>query len=137
MDALWGLTPGVPIYYIEGAGQMSLRGVNWGNGFATDISLIRQYGLSGTFCEQEGAGICSSGICGYIHCPHMGHMLGFGLLLVVSAGVNSQDACRLSLLVTTHCMHLLLLALHKLQGVIVNSLCALLLQTPTHSSRHC
>lgn len=45
MDALWALTPGSPIFFIEGGGQTGFN-TNWGNGFVTDKSLIQQYGLS-------------------------------------------------------------------------------------------
>ena len=50
MDALWGLTPGAPIFFIEGGGQLGISGVNWGNGFATDTALVTKYGLSGEWC---------------------------------------------------------------------------------------
>ncbi len=47
MDALWDMTPDAVIFFVEGGGQGNLQGVNWGNGFATDRSLVRSLGLSG------------------------------------------------------------------------------------------
>jgi aryl-phospho-beta-D-glucosidase BglC (GH1 family) len=46
MDALWRITPGAPLFFVEGGGQTGLRGVNWGNGFATDRALIAERKLS-------------------------------------------------------------------------------------------
>jgi len=46
MDAIWRTAPGAPIFFVEGGGQTGLRGVNWGNGFATDRALIAERGLS-------------------------------------------------------------------------------------------
>lgn len=46
MDALWAMTPGAPIFFVEGGGQTGLKGVNWGNGFATDKEAIARLGLS-------------------------------------------------------------------------------------------
>jgi len=46
MDALWAMTPGAPIFFVEGGGQTGLRGVNWGNGFATDRAAIARSALS-------------------------------------------------------------------------------------------
>lgn len=40
MDTLWDMTPGVPIFFIEGGGQGAYKGINWGNGFITDEELI-------------------------------------------------------------------------------------------------
>ena len=34
------------LFFVEGGGQLGLPGLNWGDGFVTDTSLIRQYGLS-------------------------------------------------------------------------------------------
>jgi hypothetical protein len=44
MDALSALDPDT-IMFINGAGQAGY-GINWGNGFVTDATLIAQYGLS-------------------------------------------------------------------------------------------
>jgi hypothetical protein len=61
MDALDAITPGVPIYFVEGAGQTGLRGVNWGNGFVTERGLIARNGLSGRWAVVEDR--CSSWLC--------------------------------------------------------------------------
>ena len=34
------------LFFIEGCGQLGIPGINWGDGFATDTTLIQQYGLS-------------------------------------------------------------------------------------------
>jgi hypothetical protein len=47
MDAIDEMTPGAAIYYVEGGGQTGLRGVNWGNGFATDPGVVARFQLSG------------------------------------------------------------------------------------------
>lgn len=44
MDAIQSVSPGQPMM-IEGTGQLGL-GVNWGNGFATDSSIISSTGIS-------------------------------------------------------------------------------------------
>lgn len=46
MDALWALTPGAPIFFINGGGQGAYAGLNWGNGFVTDKSLIEEWGIT-------------------------------------------------------------------------------------------
>lgn len=40
MDALESMTPGHPVFFVEGGGQGNLLGLNWGNGFATNRTLI-------------------------------------------------------------------------------------------------
>ncbi|KIZ06214.1 hypothetical protein MNEG_1745 [Monoraphidium neglectum] len=40
MDALWEMTPGLPIFFVEGGGQGAYKGINWGNGFITNTTLI-------------------------------------------------------------------------------------------------
>eukprot|EP00877_Chromochloris_zofingiensis_P000949 jgi/Chrzof1/10855/Cz05g14190.t1 len=45
MDALYAVTPDDVLFMVEGAGQTNF-GLNWGNGFITDSSLISRYGLS-------------------------------------------------------------------------------------------
>jgi aryl-phospho-beta-D-glucosidase BglC (GH1 family) len=44
-DALWAATPGQVRFLFEGTGQNSF-GLNWGNGFVTDINVINSRGLS-------------------------------------------------------------------------------------------
>ena len=34
------------LFFIEGCGQTAFPGLNWGDGFVTDSSVISQYGLS-------------------------------------------------------------------------------------------
>lgn len=46
MDAIWAMTPGAPMFFLEGGGQTGMRGVNWGNGFATDKEQIARLALS-------------------------------------------------------------------------------------------
>lgn len=29
MDAIWGMTPGAPLFVVEGAGQGAYAGLNW------------------------------------------------------------------------------------------------------------
>lgn len=45
MDALEALRPGLPVFFVEGAGQTGFQ-VNWGDGFVTDPALISRFGLS-------------------------------------------------------------------------------------------
>jgi hypothetical protein len=45
MDELWALTPGKPLFLVQGAGQLAM-GLNWGDGTVTDPGLIAQYGLA-------------------------------------------------------------------------------------------
>ncbi|KAI8474575.1 MAG: hypothetical protein J3K34DRAFT_407464 [Monoraphidium minutum] len=47
MDALWEMTPDVPIFFIEGGGQGAYKGINWGNGFITDEPLIKDMAKDG------------------------------------------------------------------------------------------
>ena len=44
MDAIYAVNPNM-LFFIEGTGQGNLS-ANWGDGFATDSTLISQYGLS-------------------------------------------------------------------------------------------
>lgn len=44
MDAIHQIAPAVP-FFLEGTGQSRL-GANWGDGFATDLQLIKDHGLS-------------------------------------------------------------------------------------------
>eukprot|EP00775_Hariotina_reticulata_P003248 gene3248-3524_t len=46
MDAIWELTPGAPIFFINGGGQGNYSGLNWGNGFVTDKKVIDEIFLS-------------------------------------------------------------------------------------------
>jgi hypothetical protein len=76
MDALDAITPGVPIYFVEGAGQTGLRGVNWGNGFVTERGLIARNGLSGErpvvanrAIRQLSAGSDCGCACGKVQAP--------------------------------------------------------------------
>lgn len=34
------------LFFVEGTGQLGLPGINWGDGFVTDQTIISQYGLS-------------------------------------------------------------------------------------------
>ena len=45
MDAIYSVSPNT-LFLVEGCGQTSFPGINWGDGFVTDKSLISQYGLS-------------------------------------------------------------------------------------------
>jgi hypothetical protein len=44
-DALWAATPGQVRFMFEGTGQNGF-GLNWGNGFVTDLNVIQSRGLS-------------------------------------------------------------------------------------------
>jgi hypothetical protein len=44
MDAIWKEAPGC-LFFIEGTGQGKIK-ANWGDGFATDVDLIKEKGLS-------------------------------------------------------------------------------------------
>ncbi|KAF8055094.1 SYT1 [Scenedesmus sp. PABB004] len=44
-DALWGLSPGKVMFFFEGTGQ-NMFGLNWGNGFITNMDIINGRGLS-------------------------------------------------------------------------------------------
>jgi len=44
-DALWAATPGSVRFLFEGTGQNNF-GLNWGNGFVTDLDVIQSRGLS-------------------------------------------------------------------------------------------
>lgn len=47
MDAVYAIPNATAtLFFVEGGGQLGLPGLNWGDGFVTDTSLIRQYGLS-------------------------------------------------------------------------------------------
>lgn len=45
MDAIYSVSPNT-LFLVEGCGQTAFPGINWGDGFVTDKSLISQYGLS-------------------------------------------------------------------------------------------
>ena len=45
MDAIHAVSP-TTTFLVEGCGQTAFPGMNWGDGFVTDPSLISQYGLS-------------------------------------------------------------------------------------------
>ena len=47
MDAIYATPNGADtLFFVEGTGQLGLPGLNWGDGFVTDRTLIGQYGLS-------------------------------------------------------------------------------------------
>lgn len=45
MDAIHAVSP-TTVMLVEGTGQQGYPGINWGDGFVTDRSLISRYGLS-------------------------------------------------------------------------------------------
>ncbi|KAF6266483.1 glycoside hydrolase superfamily [Scenedesmus sp. NREL 46B-D3] len=46
MDALWAMTPGAPIFFVNGGGQGNYAGLNWGNGFVTDKAIIADWEIT-------------------------------------------------------------------------------------------
>lgn len=40
MDAIWGMTPGAPIFVVEGAGQGAYAGLNWVGGHDNDSCTL-------------------------------------------------------------------------------------------------
>lgn len=47
MDAIYATPNGTDtLFFVEGTGQTAFPGLNWGDGFITNNTLIQQYGLS-------------------------------------------------------------------------------------------
>lgn len=46
MDKLWQMSPGKPIFLINGGGQGLYAALNWGDGFVTDKAIIKEYKIA-------------------------------------------------------------------------------------------